>query len=113
MMSNWASWVNTMGPAVANHLWQSTAFAAAAWGLTLLLRRNAARVRYGVWLAASLKFLAPFSLLIGLGGLLPKPQHAVAAMPVSYAVDVDTVAQPFSRSQFAPVVAHVSPDGVG
>jgi bla regulator protein blaR1 len=50
------------------HLLQSTLFAAFAWLLTMtLLRRNRARVRYGVWLAASLKFLIPFAALIGLG----------------------------------------------
>jgi uncharacterized protein (TIGR03435 family) len=36
--------------------------------LTLRLRRNRAAVRHGLWLAASVKFLVPFSLLIGLGG---------------------------------------------
>jgi hypothetical protein len=45
---------------VANHLWQSTLFAAAAWLLTLALRKNHAGVRYRVWLAASIKFLIPF-----------------------------------------------------
>ena len=34
---------------------------------TLMLRRNRAAVRHGLWLAASIKFLIPFSLLIGLG----------------------------------------------
>ena len=65
----------SIGPAVANHLWQSTAFAAGGWLLTLALRRNQARVRYCVWLAASVKFLVPFSLLIAAGNLLP---HAEA-----------------------------------
>jgi bla regulator protein blaR1 len=50
---------------VANHLWQSTLFAAAAWLLTVALRKNHASVRYRLWLAASVKFLIPFSLLIG------------------------------------------------
>ncbi|MGH9652824.1 MAG: hypothetical protein ACRD6B_05085 [Bryobacteraceae bacterium] len=52
---------------LANHLWQSTAFAIAAWLLTLVLRRNRAQVRYWVWLSASLKFLVPFSLLMSAG----------------------------------------------
>jgi uncharacterized protein (TIGR03435 family) len=102
-------WMSSIGPAVGNHLWQSTAFAAVAWLATLLLRRNQARVRYGLWLAASVKFLVPFSLLVGLGSLLPKPQHVVVAMPVSYAMD--TVAQPFTETpmDFAPVVVQPSP----
>ena len=53
--------------ALANHLWQSTLFALAAGAITILLRRNSASARYAVWLAASVKFLIPFSLLAGLG----------------------------------------------
>jgi uncharacterized protein (TIGR03435 family) len=56
-----------MASALVNHLWQSTLVAALAWLVTLALRRDRARVRYGVWLAASLKFLVPFSLLTSLG----------------------------------------------
>jgi beta-lactamase regulating signal transducer with metallopeptidase domain len=86
-------WLTSMGPGVGNHLWQSTGFAALAWVVTLLLRRNQARVRYGVWVAASVKFLVPFSLLIGLGGMLPRPRRPVVAMPVYSAVD--EVGMPF------------------
>jgi beta-lactamase regulating signal transducer with metallopeptidase domain len=50
-----------------NHLWQSTLFAAALALLSLAFRKNHARTRYALWLAASLKFLVPFSLLISLG----------------------------------------------
>jgi len=53
-----------------NHLWQSTLFAAVAGLLTLLLRRNRARARYWLWLAASVKFLIPFSLLVDAGSAL-------------------------------------------
>jgi len=52
---------------IANHLWQSTLFAAIAGLLTLFLRKNRARSRHWVWLAASWKFLIPFSVLISLG----------------------------------------------
>jgi hypothetical protein len=44
---------------LANHLWQSTLCAAAAWLLTLTLRRNRTELRYWIWLAASAKFLNP------------------------------------------------------
>src|SRR5579863_9141614 len=54
----------------ANHLWRSTLFAATAGLLTLTLRSNRAQTRYWVWLAASLKFLVPFSLLVGAGSHL-------------------------------------------
>jgi bla regulator protein blaR1 len=56
--------------AVWNHLWQSTLFALCAALLTLAFRRNHAQVRYGIWLAASVKFLLPFSLLVALGNRL-------------------------------------------
>jgi len=57
--------------ALANHLWQSTLFAVAVGCLTLLLRKNSARVRYSLWLAASAKFLVPFSLLTAVGAQIP------------------------------------------
>ncbi len=53
--------------ALLDHLWQSTLCALGAGLLTLALRSNAARVRYGVWFAASLKFLVPFQLLTLIG----------------------------------------------
>jgi bla regulator protein BlaR1 len=67
--------------ALTNHLWQSTLFACAMGLLTLLLRRNRAAVRHGLWLAASLKFLVPFSLLVGLGTQLKLPKAPAVAQP--------------------------------
>jgi bla regulator protein BlaR1 len=98
--------LSSIAPSFANHLWQSTAFALAAWLVTLLLRSNAARVRYAIWLAASLKFLLPFSLLVSLGALLPRPQHVVATAPIDTAVDA--VALPFSDNtiDIAPMAPH-------
>ena len=52
-----------------NHLWQSTLFAAAMAALSLAFRNNHARTRYALWLAASLKFLVPFSMLVSIGDL--------------------------------------------
>ena len=49
--------------ALIDHLWQSTLFGAAIWSITLALRSNAAAVRHGLWLLASIKFLVPFSAL--------------------------------------------------
>src|SRR5579864_1849491 len=62
----WAS----MAPALGNHLWQSTLFALAAGLLAWTLRRNQARARYWLWLAASVKFLVPFSGLVAIGSRL-------------------------------------------
>jgi len=51
-----------------NHLWQSTLVAGAAWLVcATMLRANSPRVRFGVWLAASLKFLVPFAAFVGIG----------------------------------------------
>ena len=93
-------WLSSIGPAAANHLWQSTAFAGAVWAITLVLRKTQARVRYGLWLAASFKFLLPFSLLVAAGGMLPRPHRSVAA-PTVYAT-VEEAVQPFSQIEYTP-----------
>ncbi|MGC2581619.1 MAG: hypothetical protein WA399_05930, partial [Acidobacteriaceae bacterium] len=69
---NSVAWESLVVP-LLHHLWQSTVFAGGVWLLALALRRNAARVRYRLWMAASLKFLVPFSLLMALGARLPWP----------------------------------------
>lgn len=63
--------------ALFDHLWQSTLVAAALGLLTLAFRKNRAAVRYGLWFAASLKFLLPFSALTALGELLA-PTYSTA-----------------------------------
>ena len=78
---------------IADHLWQSTAFAAVAALLTLTLRRKRARVRHGLWLAASCKFLVPFSLLIVLGGRIG--WHAPQAAPVGSVAAMEAGSEPF------------------
>jgi bla regulator protein BlaR1 len=93
------------GPALANHLWQSTAFLAAVWLLTLALRRNEARVRYWLWLAASVKFLLPFSLLTGLGRLLPGPRYLEVQAPAPVASAIEIASRPFSGFISASPVA--------
>ncbi|MGH9481216.1 MAG: TIGR03435 family protein [Terriglobales bacterium] len=77
--------------ALLNHLWQSTIFAAAAAGLALGLRRHQARVRFWVWMAASLKFLVPFSALAAVGALLRRPEAHAAAAPATLV----SLSQPF------------------
>ena len=67
-----AMWTS-IAPAVGNHLWQSTLFAAAAALWVFVLRDNPARVRYRLWLAVSVKFLIPFSLLVALGSHVTWP----------------------------------------
>ncbi len=88
------------GTALANHLWQSTLFAFVAAGFTLALRKNQASLRHHLWLAASLKFLVPFSLLVTLGGHLATLRGSTSAQPVFYFV-LQTMSQPFHESMDA------------
>ena len=83
-----------MIPALANHLWQSTLFAGVAALLTLALRKNRALTRHSVWLAASTKFLVPFSLLVALGGHLNWHTTPVIAQP-RLAFAIEELSQPF------------------
>ncbi len=81
--------------ALANHLWQSTLFAGAAALLTLGFRRNRASVRYWLWMAASVKFLMPFSLLIAIGSQL-EWRPAVASVKPELVSTVQEIGQPFA-----------------
>jgi uncharacterized protein (TIGR03435 family) len=55
---------------VIAHLWQSTLVIGVVWLMTLALRGNRAHVRHRLWLAASMKFLVPFSWFVSLGAQL-------------------------------------------
>jgi uncharacterized protein (TIGR03435 family) len=75
-----------MTAALFNHLWQSTLFAAAVALLAFAFRHNRARLRYGLWFAASVKFLVPFAALAAVGSLVqwqqpPAPIRSAAAFP--------------------------------
>jgi uncharacterized protein (TIGR03435 family) len=83
---------------LCNHLWQSTLFLGVVALLALLLRQNQARIRYWLWMAASAKFLIPFSLLVSLGSHLPWPSHAVAPKTSAY-VAIEEMSQPFLQSK--------------
>jgi uncharacterized protein (TIGR03435 family) len=82
--------------AVLNHLWQSTVFAAVAALIAIALRNNHARTRYWIWMAASLKFLIPFSLLVSIGNRVEwRSAPAIVAQPaVTFAMD--EISQPFA-----------------
>src|SRR5215470_16776982 len=88
-------------PALADHIWQSTLFAAVAALLTLTLRRHSARHRYCLWLAASLKFLVPFSLLITIGirfqGMLKMTPETAQVYQVAQVVSHNLVEPSFTR----------------
>jgi len=88
---------------LASHLWQSTLFSAAALLLTSVLRKNAAGTRYWLWLAASVKFLVPFSLNAGLSSRFEWRAAPVLAAQLSSAME--QIGQPFASKTggtFAP-----------
>jgi beta-lactamase regulating signal transducer with metallopeptidase domain len=85
-----------IAPALGNHLWQSTVFAFMAGLLTLFLRKNQARTRYWLWLAASAKFLIPFSLLVSLGSHLSW-LHTSPASKAGLYLAMEEVSQPFTH----------------
>src|ERR1035441_4961087 len=93
-----------LGRLGATHLWQSTGFAAVAVLLALALRANHARARYWLWLAASVKFLVPFSVLAGIGASLGRwfvPPTPVSRLPFV----MEQIVQPFAPIQGAAVPA--------
>jgi len=83
--------------AMSNHLWQSTLFAAFVALVTLGFRKSQARIRFALWLAASIKFLIPFSLLVALGSSLATPHPATEAPP-GLSATITTLTQPFSQA---------------
>jgi bla regulator protein BlaR1 len=92
---------------LANHLWQSSLFAGVAGLLTLALRKNRASIRYWLWLAASMKFLIPFSLLVSIGSQFEwRTAPTIAQHQFSV---VDQVAQPFASAVPPPLLRDVPP----
>src|SRR3569833_911085 len=78
-----------------DHLWQSTLFALVAALLVLGLRKASPAVRHGLWLAASIKFLIPFSVLAAAGARLAPDVRLPA--PAAQAAVLKTAAEPFSQ----------------
>src|ERR1700677_1436555 len=91
--------------AMENHLWQSTLFCCVVAALTLMLRRNRAAVRHGLWLVASVKFLIPFSLLVSIGSQIEWRKPPVAAQPQMSVVE--QIGQPFTPPAPAPLLVSV------
>jgi uncharacterized protein (TIGR03435 family) len=81
-----------------NHLWQSTLFAAVVGLLAIALRKNHAQARYRLWLIASVKFLIPFSLLVGMGSHLSWSTATSTAQP-QMSVVMEQIVQPFPQAQ--------------
>ena len=76
------------------------------WGLTLALRKNRAAVRYWLWLAASVKFLIPFSLLLSMGGHLGW-RSAPAITPPQLSIVMNEISRPFAVP--APALQSITP----
>ncbi len=91
-----------MIPQLANHLWHSTIFTCVVALLTLMLRRNRAALRHRLWMTASVKFLVPFSLLIGIGrevgwrNVPPPEQPRIEVM--------EQISEPFAPQDLIPVI---------
>jgi bla regulator protein BlaR1 len=81
--------------AIADHLWQSSVFAGTIGLSAAVLSRERAHIRHTLWVAASLKFLVPFSLLAGLAvrfSHLRLPERA----DLVFSLPLDTASQPFT-----------------
>ena len=79
---------------IVNHLWQSTVFAVGVALLAHIMRRNSAKLRYALWLTASLKFLIPFALLTMLGAHIS--WRSVGSTPPPLVVLIDKIAEPLA-----------------
>jgi beta-lactamase regulating signal transducer with metallopeptidase domain len=90
---------------ISDHLWQSTAFAAAVALLTPAFRSNRSHVRYWLWFAASVKFLIPFTALLWLGARIELMPIERSGQPIIGVLD--TVARPFTQ----PPEERVGPGG--
>jgi len=98
--------------ALIHHLWQSTLFVLAAWLLTLVLRNNAARVRYAIWFVASLKFLVPFSVLTALGRTLSWRTASPAPSTDGFITMAQQLAEPLASPAMAPAQATLTVDAL-
>src|SRR5215471_15831687 len=87
---------------LGNHLWQSTLFTALVAAVCFALRKNRARARYWLWLAASAKFLIPFSLLLTVGSRLDIPKQP-PVMPALRVVQISTTFEPVPAARAATV----------
>jgi bla regulator protein blaR1 len=91
------------GTGLGNHLWQSTIFVGVVALVALAFRRNRSGVRYGLWMAASVKFLVPFSLLTGIGSYIGSLRSTSGSNSV-VSMTIMELNQPFNGS--SAVISH-------
>src|SRR5215471_11852648 len=94
------------------HLLQSTVFAGIAALLAFAFRKHRAGIRYWIWLAASLKFLIPFAVLIELGTHIPWPATMPAARP-HFTISAPETGRPFVEQRFPTAEAPPEPRNTG
>lgn len=92
---------------ISNHLWQSTCFAFLAGLLTFVLRNGPSKVRYWLWLSASLKFLVPLAWLVSLGSLIPRPAPHVPLVAFPAPVFPSAILQ--TAEPFTPILYSAGP----
>lgn len=80
---------------ILDHLWQTTAFAAAIALLALAFRNTSARARFWLWIAASVKFIVPFGALVWIGRHLGWSAASPATLPWTFTIDEFT--RPFAQ----------------
>ena len=102
-------WNSMSVNALMTHLWQSTVFAGLVWLLTNALRNGPARIRFSVWMAASIKFLVPFAFLTALGSHWALPNSRPLMHGTFYTI-IEDINQPFAtgplRTRQPDVPAH-------
>jgi TonB family protein len=103
-----------MIPSLGNHLWQSTLCVLAAALLARCIGLRYPQVRHGIWLAASLKFLVPFSLFVAAGQQLAFWTPPSLDMPL-VPVGLEVIGQPFAgwAIDVSAVGAADGPSGAG
>lgn len=94
---------------VVAHLWQSTLVIGVVWLLTLALRGNRAHVRHRLWVAASLKFLVPFSWLVSLGAHVEWRTAPSFAQPAATFVMEEILAPPVIAAAVSTPTAQSTP----
>jgi len=99
--------MNTDVVPLLNHLWQSTLAALIVWLACISwLSGYRPRLRFAMWMLASLKFLVPFSLLTAAGGMLATP----SSLPPSQSQYVfDTATSRAALVAAAPFTASSAP----
>ena len=90
------------------HLWQSTLVIGVVWLMTLALRGNRAHVRHRLWLAASVKFLVPFSWFVSLGAQLEWRTAPSIAQPAATFVMEEILAPPVIAAVASTPTVHTT-----